>query len=217
MDSAAAVAEAYERLGADAEPGEFARAIRTALGLSLKAVAEKLGHGTHFTTVSKLEKGKMTFTYEWAKLFAQALDVSASVFHMPYESAHMPKRVPVYTSLSDVINPSSAPDHYTSYMGLSDSVFGYTFLGYPDIVSELVYYTAIVDNARAHPAPNRVYLIEHDDHSEPIIGIYRNDSNLDRIVPWPKPVDGMFWLSEGKIKFLGEVLELQRMLVSRNS
>ncbi len=62
MDGETAVANAYRELGADAAPGALARSIRTALGLSLKEVASRIGSDTHFTTIAKLETGKMNFT-----------------------------------------------------------------------------------------------------------------------------------------------------------
>ncbi|UDL95476.1 helix-turn-helix domain-containing protein [Lichenihabitans sp. PAMC28606] len=43
-------------------------------GLSQQALAEKLG--THWVTVSKLERGAQRLTYEWMQRLASALDVS---------------------------------------------------------------------------------------------------------------------------------------------
>lgn len=213
MDIVAAVAQAYERLGPDAEPGQFARAIRTGLGLSLKAVADKIGDGTHFTTISKLEKGQMEFTYGWGRLFAQAYGVSATLFHMPSSSIDMPKRIPIFTHIRDILGePSGPPEYYDSYMGNSDTIFGYQFGSYPDIVSELTIYRAIVDKIHGAPKPEKVYLISHEDLDEPVIGIYRTGGDGDRIVPWLHPLDALFYFSEKRMTFLGKVLELRRII-----
>lgn len=214
MDIAAAVAQAYEHHGPDAEPGQFARAIRTALGLSLKAVADKIGDGTHFTTISKLEKGKMEFTHGWGRLLAQVYGVEATLFHMPFSSLDMPKRIPIYTNIWDILaEPKGPPDYYDSYMGESDTVIGYQFNSYPDIVSELPIYRAIVETLRTDPKPNKVYMVRHEDVNEPVIGIYRQGGeDGDRIVPWLHPLDALFYFSERKMDFLGEVLELRRLI-----
>jgi transcriptional regulator with XRE-family HTH domain len=56
-------------------PGERLRLHRKASGLTIKALAAKVG-GVHFTTVSKLETSQMEMSYAWAEKLANALGVS---------------------------------------------------------------------------------------------------------------------------------------------
>jgi transcriptional regulator with XRE-family HTH domain len=60
--------------------GKRLRALRQERGLSMKAIAAKLsdvvGKPVHFTTVGKLETGKISVTIDWGTAFAQVLQVS---------------------------------------------------------------------------------------------------------------------------------------------
>lgn len=56
--------------------GERLRRIRKEFGLTIKGLANMLGEGVHFTTISKLERGTMSLTIEWADRFAKALNIN---------------------------------------------------------------------------------------------------------------------------------------------
>jgi transcriptional regulator with XRE-family HTH domain len=56
-------------------PGERLRELRVGYGLTIKQLAEKIGGGVHFTTISKLERGTMSLSFEWADRIASALPI----------------------------------------------------------------------------------------------------------------------------------------------
>lgn len=217
MDSNSALLSAYAEVGPDAEPGAFARAIRLNLQLSLKEVAERLGDGTHFTTVAKLEKGKMVLTYDWARSLASVYGISANVLHMPYEALNQAKRIPVFTAIHDIANRAHAiTDSYTSFNTASESLFGYPVLGTPDMVSICPLYTAIVDPNRTTLKMRNVYLFQLVDSEEGIVGIFRDELGFQSILPWPRSGDPIILSDDARPIVHGQVLELQRTLASRN-
>lgn len=59
------------------EMGRRVRDLRRAAGLTMQDLATKLP-GVHFTTIGKLETGKMKFTSEWIEALAGALAVPAA-------------------------------------------------------------------------------------------------------------------------------------------
>lgn len=218
MDGETAVANAYRELGADAEPGAFARSIRTSLGLSLKEVASRVGNDTHFTTIAKLETGKMNFTYDWSRELGRALGVPASVFFMPYDVLNEAKRIPVYTSLGDAMNRAdTAPNHYTSMSTSKDELFGVSVLGAPDLVADIVMHTLIFDPSDTKLKEGGVFLISDSRAPEGIIGLHRKKEDVQAIIPWPAPRELIHFLDPTTVTVFGRAVEVQRPLVSRNS
>lgn len=214
MDGETAVANAYRELGADAEPGAFARAIRTSLGLSLKEVAKRIGNDTHFTTIAKLETGKMSFTYDWSRELGRALGVPAGIFFSPYGVLNVEKRIPVYTSLTDAMNRhNNAPSHYTSMTTSKDDLFGVAVLGAPDIVADLVLHTLIFDPHETELRNGRVYLVADSEAAEGIIGLYREREDIQAIVPWPTPKELPHRIDKETVNVFGIAIEVQRPLI----
>lgn len=58
--------------------GHRIRELRMAAGLSLEELAERLGDGTHFTTIAKIERSQRTISLDWIMKIAAALGVSAA-------------------------------------------------------------------------------------------------------------------------------------------
>jgi len=56
-------------------PGERLKELRLAYGLTIKQLAEKIGDGVHFTTISKLERGTMSLSFEWADRISSVLPI----------------------------------------------------------------------------------------------------------------------------------------------
>ncbi|SFP98785.1 helix-turn-helix domain-containing protein [Sphingomonas rubra] len=217
MNADDALAAAYAELGSEAEPGPFSRAIRIRLGLSLKDVAARLNNGTHFTTISKLEKGKMLFTYDWARQLATVYGITAGVLHMPYEAMNSAKRIPVFVSLDDVVNRGeSAADHYAALVTAADDLFGFIIRGTPDIASPVVIYTAIIDPKRSRLVSGNTYLFVMNESDEGLVGIYKADDLHSYIIPWPRAGDPVFLEAAPAPRVLGLVVELQRTMASRN-
>lgn len=50
------------------------RELRLAKGLSMRELAERMN--SHFTTIAKIERSQRKLTYDWARKFAEALEVS---------------------------------------------------------------------------------------------------------------------------------------------
>lgn len=61
-------------------PGGRLKDLRERKGLSLRALAEMLDGETHFTTIAKLETGRMKMSLEWAEKLSAALQVQSSYF-----------------------------------------------------------------------------------------------------------------------------------------
>lgn len=57
-------------------PGAKLRAIRKSFGLTIKELAEKIGGNVHFTTISKLERGTMNLSFEWADRIADVFAIN---------------------------------------------------------------------------------------------------------------------------------------------
>jgi transcriptional regulator with XRE-family HTH domain len=83
----------------DADIGMRVRERRKALGLSMKELAAQLG-AVHFTTVGKLETGKMKFTAEWIQSIAEALHVTPASLVNSRFAPESVKMTPLYSGLS---------------------------------------------------------------------------------------------------------------------
>jgi transcriptional regulator with XRE-family HTH domain len=83
----------------DADIGKRVRERRKALGLSMKELAAQLGE-VHFTTIGKLETGKMKFTAEWIQSISEALNVTpASIVNSRFAPESV-KMTALYSGLS---------------------------------------------------------------------------------------------------------------------
>lgn len=198
-------------------PGAAVRALRKGLGLSLKEVASRVGGGTHFTTIAKLENGKMLLTYDWARKLAPVLNVTTLSLMMAEEHDHPAKTIPVFAGLADIIRRTEAPAaSRTAYLTHRDNLFGYNFIGSPDIGGETSLYTAIIDPDQCDLINGVTFAIAEYNSGSCIIGVYRSEG-VPRIIPWPAVKEQPIFLAEGDTEVLGIVLELQRHLWRRDS
>ncbi|MHA0330299.1 helix-turn-helix domain-containing protein [Sphingomonas melonis] len=69
--------ETYQGISLDdpAVSGELLRSARQKKGLSVRQLAKLMADGTHFTTIGKIEAGKIQITPAWLERFSKALDV----------------------------------------------------------------------------------------------------------------------------------------------
>ncbi|WP_230771113.1 helix-turn-helix domain-containing protein [Sphingomonas sp. Leaf4] len=217
MDSDEAVAKAYADLGDEADPGAFARSIRLSLGLSLKEVAKRVGGETHFTTVAKLETGKMNFTYDWCRAIGQALGVPSGIFFLPYEVKNTAKRIPVYIGTSDAINRDNITPHHYTYVATSKSdLFAVTVIGLPDILSDLVMQEIIFDPAESELRNGAVFLVADNEIPDGLIALYRKGAEYSSFIPWPVLRDTPHFPDNSSLVVFGRAVEIRRELVSRN-
>ena len=79
----------------DAKIGARVRALRKAAGLSMKDLAERLD-GVHFTTIGKLETGKMKFSGDWIQSMAEALQTTAGALVNDRFSPDAVRMTPLY-------------------------------------------------------------------------------------------------------------------------
>lgn len=56
--------------------GSRIRQLRMAAGLSMEELARRVGDGTHFTTISKIERSQRTISLDWIIKIAAALNVA---------------------------------------------------------------------------------------------------------------------------------------------
>lgn len=214
-----AITSAIEELGADPQPGKLARAIRTRLGLSLKDVAERVGNGTHFTTIAKLEKGVMQMTFVWAREIARALNVPADLFSLAFEFLNSPRKVPAYSSIFSLADRARQPiDFYEATMSSRPGLLALRFYGPPDILSDIVLYTGIIDPAKRSLEDGKLYVIMPASKFQYRgVAIYRNRKPAPYFVPWFVAPTPDISADEEGLEVVGLVIELQRQLVSRSS
>jgi len=101
----------------DADIGARVRAIRKAEGLSMKDLAARLP-AVHFTTIGKLETGKMKFSGEWIQSIAEALGTTAGALVNDRFSAKSVRLTPLYNgkdtgfekeAFSDAVSVAQVP------------------------------------------------------------------------------------------------------------
>lgn len=77
-------------------PGARLRRLRKARGLTIIQLADRIDGGIHFTTISKLERGTMALSYDWADKIAKALGTTPlEILESNYEERDF-KSVPLY-------------------------------------------------------------------------------------------------------------------------
>lgn len=76
--------------------GALLRQARKKKGLSLREAADRLGDGTHFTTLGKLERGLMVLSFDWAQRLAKVYGVTPADLWFYEASSDSVQKVPVY-------------------------------------------------------------------------------------------------------------------------
>ncbi len=85
-----------EVLDSEQSAGSRLKALRQKSKLSLRALAAKLGEDVHFTTIAKLETGRMRLTEAWANRLASALDAHPAEMLAEEGSVGAARKIPVY-------------------------------------------------------------------------------------------------------------------------
>lgn len=87
-----------EVLEAERNAGERLKSRRQKAGLSLRSLAAKVGEDVHFTTIAKLETGRMRLTEAWADRLAVALDIHPADLLADEGTLAAVRKIPVYNA-----------------------------------------------------------------------------------------------------------------------
>jgi transcriptional regulator with XRE-family HTH domain len=155
-----------ENVSGSVASGRRLRQLREAKGLSMRDLADRLADGTHFTTIGKIETGKVRLTADRIEQLANALEVTFAEIANPNYAISQMRPVPVVKpgtwmrtgevdkapKIGWVISPKGGPKSVAffnlEYMpGLERQVDGYSVVDTDDkeLVEGCVY---MLDTAR---------------------------------------------------------------------
>lgn len=158
--------------------GRRMREIRNAKGLSIRQFADLLGDGTHFTTVGKMETGKVRLTANRVEQLAKALGVTFADLVDPNFSLAQVRPVPVVTP-GDWIktgNARGAPiiGWITSPVGGPNSVAFLTVVKVSSLERELSGYSVVDLDVRTLMDEN-AYMIDSTAHDTLDLVVFKAD------------------------------------------
>ncbi len=193
--------------------GKRLRVIRERAGLSMKELATRMGETVHFTTVAKLETGKLKFTNDWLDLAADALGVSRMEFVTDKFSILNIRPVGLFAGdpwPPPIKNGVWVPDGYVPTLFGGSRCFAVGVRSAPDELDSNPMNFAVVDQDQRQLRQGFAYAYERGD-AKLHIGIYRE--NPPRLQPWPDPSD--LGLSVGSVPFtiVGEVVWMSRATI----
>lgn len=170
-------------------PGGRLKFLRERRGLSLRAVANQVSEDTHFTTIAKLETGKMKMTDEWARKLAEVLSVPYQAILAPMTDPLAARAVPVYNiddltwdgsklafgapETTTVVTVGGLKTYALAVMLSVDTPEG------PGIV--------VIDPDETQIRSEKLYLIAAHGNSKPMLALFEPDPA--RFVAWIKHED----------------------------
>lgn len=196
-------------------PAQMLRGLRKRAGLSLKAVAERIGGKTHFTTIAKLESGKMVLTYDWARRLSRVFDIPAGQFFLPERRNDAAHLVPIYSAFDpETGKPDGVVESYASYVSARDDLIALFINGPSDIIDVWPHYSAIIDPNKNRLVVDVLSAFILVGSASPIVGIFRLFGERNgAILPWPQAERTPIVLDPADVRVVGWVLELQRTVI----
>ncbi|GGE74992.1 helix-turn-helix domain-containing protein [Sphingomonas prati] len=181
------------------------RELRKSRGLTLKALADKIGDGAHLSTIQKIEKGTMALSGAWMQKLAGALDVSLSeIFEdmgrlrpgdQPVPLVYLSKRVkPEDAKIGEFINVNIYGEGVFAVDKQEFTGFGKT--------TQFRSFVCIDTNSKLlfEGWPFAYYA----DDSRPFLGVYKSDP--PRFAPYPNCETNLeFYFGVYDIVVIGEV------------
>lgn len=190
--------------------GARIREVRKSRGLSMKALAQKLGEGVHFTTIAKLETGKMRLSTDWLFKIAAALDVTPlSLIWEKLDSQNV-KAVPLFASNPWPPEVGSNGDwvplgHSPSMFG-SEKAFAVALAGPSDNYSDEPLYQVVIDPALHRLRDGEPFAFNVKGHVR--VGIYRDGPA--RFEQWLSAKPGLMLVGTEPFELLGRIVWLGR-------
>jgi transcriptional regulator with XRE-family HTH domain len=186
-------------------PGSRLREIRQSYGLTIKQLAERMGDGVHFTTISKLERGTMTLTYDWAKKIASTLPISPMELISENYKRTGYNSVPLYSYYSWTPEKGVVGAEQLGWipsMSGGQSSFALGFFPHDEIRDQETPLNSVIDPERRALQEGVLYAIYPDDNFRTMIATFRLD-------PPRLSVDGTrheFILGEKSVVVIGQVV-----------
>ncbi|WP_083672093.1 helix-turn-helix domain-containing protein [Sphingomonas montana] len=181
------------------------RELRKLRGMTLKALADKIGDGAHLSTIQKIEKGRMALSAVWMQKLATALEVPLSeIFEDTGNSRPGDQKIPlVYLSkrakledawIGDLINVNIYGEDV--YAVEKDMFFGF-------IKTTLFRSFVCIDASSKLLFEDWPYAYYADD-SWPFLGVYKSDP--PRFEPYPGCEHSLnLYFGVSDISVIGEV------------
>lgn len=196
---------------ADLAIGGRLRSIRKQLGMTMKDVSSALGGDTHFTTVAKLETGKMQATIEWLNRLAEVYNLTPGEIISDTFASGNARSIPMY--LSDPWPPSSSDKwppagHVATNQGGSRTFAAAFHEGRGDVIEESPLHILVVDPDLTKLDEGDVYC--YAQKGKLVASVYRKGP--DRLVPVFSGLPGNLLLDYQSVEILGQVLMIMRPL-----
>lgn len=201
-----------EIVDAEQSAGARLKAQRQKATLSLRALATRLGEDVHFTTLAKLETGRMRFTEAWAERIAAALNIHPAELLADDGTVGAARKIPVIDAEDikfdgdDVIYPPNVGEIVAVRGSKRSFVLRIAFkLHRPDVPGYVQ-----IDPDQIGVSVGGTYLLRHKD--DVILASF--EDNPARFVPWIGMDENLSDLLIGSAHFrvLGKALELTAKL-----
>ncbi|NTS64186.1 helix-turn-helix transcriptional regulator [Sphingomonas sp. HHU CXW] len=158
--------------------GARLRQLRETQGLSMRDLAEKLGDGTHFTTIGKIETGKVRLTAERIERIAEALGTTFAEIANPNFALSQMRPVAVvkpgpWMGSSD-ISSATKIGWVVSPRGGINSVAFYTIEFIQNVGRKVDGFT-VVDTDDRELEDGGVYMLDTGEQNTLRLGVYRSE------------------------------------------
>jgi transcriptional regulator with XRE-family HTH domain len=158
--------------------GERIRDVRSAKGFSMRELADRLADGTHFTTIGKMETGKIRLTVPRIHQIAKALEVTFSELTDPDFSVSQARQLPLVRYRTWVesggLKESEILGWVFSTRG-SDKSVAFANREYDPAIDDTFYGYVVVDVEERSLESERLYVIDAGSEDLLDIVIYRSD------------------------------------------
>lgn len=156
--------------------GAVIRRAREAKGWSLRDLAKKLGDGTHFTTIGKIERGDIQLTVEKYVKLADALGLPTMALFTPSLGGGEVKMVPIYSNYPyNLMNEAdkSTFEALIPIVSNRENLIGYGI--FPEISSIVAtaFSYVIIDLDDSNLVDNRLFCL-HVNEDDVRYGCYRD-------------------------------------------
>lgn len=194
--------------------GARIREIRKSRGLSMKQLAASMEGNVHFTTIAKIETGKMRISMDWLRRISQALDVTPFEIVWDEMSKDNVRAVPLFAARPWPPASSASGEwiplgHSPTMIG-SDKSFSVAMNGPPDNFSDDPLYHVVIDPERPQLLNNHPYAFVSNGVVR--LGIYRDSPS--RFEQWLSDRPGVMLVGTEPFEMLGRIVWTSRDMFS---
>lgn len=190
-------------------PGGRLKFLRERKGLSLRALADLISPETHFTTIAKLETGKMRMSDEWAEKLSKALDVPPQLIVASPKDPASARKIPQFY-LADLkwidgkLEFGEPHDSQVLNMGGPRTFTIPVHFGTPDAPYEG--FVAIDPDDRVIRA-HKPYLLMIDGNERPVLSKYVPDpAHFSTWIPFEENAVDKAYVGEANFTVYGRVI-----------